>query len=137
MGTIGSLTVGAADGSDFLAGADFPVAHRPPTQAEFQAAPVAAIKAIKVTGWTVTKGQTVPKFVIDSNFSADTIGTVSLLNLDYASGSADWGIWALDAGTGKEITSVTAFDNILKQRWAWPLKVGVSIPAGNFVINKV
>jgi hypothetical protein len=138
MGSIGSLTLGAADGSDFLAGADFPAfQHHAPTQAQFQAAPLATIKAIKVTGWAVAKGQTPPRFVIDTNFSADTIGTVSLLNMDYASGAADWGIWALDAGTDKEITSVTALDNVSKLGWKWTPKLTPTIPAGNFAIDRI
>jgi hypothetical protein len=138
LGTIGLLTVGAADGSDFLAGADFPVAHRPPAAGEFLAtvAPI-IIKAVRVTGWTIPRGQSVPSFVIDSNFSGRAIGTVSLLNLDYDSGSAPWGVWALDAGTGKEITSVTAYDNVLKQRWAWTLKLSPTYSNGNFRIDAV
>jgi hypothetical protein len=138
IGSIGSLTIGSADGSDFLAGADFAVAHRPPTAGEFLStvAPI-AIKAIKVTGWTMPAKTPAPAFVSDTNFSGRAIGTVSLLNLDYTSGSAPWGVWALDAGTGKEITSVAAYDNVLKTRWSWPLKGAATIPAGNFQIDKV
>jgi hypothetical protein len=96
----------------------------------------ATIRSFRVTGWATPKGQDVPYFFVDSNLSAQTVGSVNLLNVDHSSGTGPFGVWVLDAGTGKEIKSIQTFDAALKRRWSWPLKATQAIPTGNFQVRK-
>jgi len=120
-GSMAGVTVGASDGSDFLAGVDAAV-NSPPDGIDDFVNVLAAIKSFKVKG---IKGDTAPRwFFAGSNVSAATIGTVKLLNVDFDNGTDEFGVWARDAGTGKEIKSVKWADKIDKTKDAWTPKAG-------------
>jgi hypothetical protein len=78
-GSIAGVTLGAAEGSTFLAGVKS--AQLDPTKvtgAELD--PLATIATLAIKGWAVPAGSTIPDFLTDSNFLAPSLGTVSLLN---------------------------------------------------------
>jgi len=78
-GSMLGLTLGASDGSDFLAGIADNGKRHADAPGDFQD-PDAAIKSIQIKGWKIPKGEQPPRFVTDSNFSAGEIGAVSVLN---------------------------------------------------------
>ena len=81
------------------------------------------------------KGQVAPDYFINTNFSAPSIGAVSLVNVRYDNADATFGLWAYDAGTGKEIKSVKVTALATKKSWVWSLKPGQAIPDGDFAIR--
>ncbi|HET6429034.1 MAG TPA: CARDB domain-containing protein [Phycisphaerae bacterium] len=123
-GSMGGVAVGAADQSDFLAGVKDTVARHPGDAADFQDM-TATIKSFKVAGLKVPKGQAPPRYFFrDSNVSAPIIGSVSLLNVEFANGDNPFGVWACDAGTGKEVKSVKWADKADGTKGSWPAKDG-------------
>ena len=124
-GSMGSLLLGATNGSDFLAGIKDGVARNAASHDDFHH-PAATIKSVKIKGWKMPKGQSAPRFFENSCFSAATLGSISLLNVDYANDEETFGFSALDRGTGKEIKSITSKDTVSGEKWKWPL-----IPVGD------
>ncbi len=122
-GSMAGVKVGASVGSDFLAGIDDNAFRRPDGPGEFDNI-LATIKSFKVKG---IKTAGAPRWLFsDSNVSAATIGTVALLNVDFANNDTPFGIWARDAGTGKEIKSVKWADKIEKTvKGIWTTKAGL------------
>ncbi|HET6430321.1 MAG TPA: LEPR-XLL domain-containing protein [Phycisphaerae bacterium] len=120
-----NVTIGGADGADFLAGVDAAVARRAGAAADF-VNPAAGIKSFKVAGIKTGKGVAPPRwFFVDSNISAATIGQVSLLNVDFHNSGTGFGVWAANQGTGKEIKSVKWSDKVDKDvKGQWPPKPG-------------
>jgi len=128
-GSIASLTLGAADGSFFLAGVTS--SKTDPTQvtvaADMDPAGTATIGSLTIKGWAIAKGQQIPDFLTDSGFLAPSLGTVSLLNGKLGqSGTADtWNLFA-EAKLGTtdlKIKSVTYKDTRdpknLAKNWTW------------------
>ena len=121
-GSMAGVTVGASDGSDFLAGLDPSAGRRPDAVGDFDNV-LATIKSFKVKG---IAGAGAPRwFFADSNVSAATLGVVSLLNVNFDNSLTDFGVWARHAGTGKEIKSVKWADKVEKTKGAWTPKAGI------------
>lgn len=96
-GSMASLTLGAASHANFWAGMNNlqgEIGHAVSGQTVFYNI-AAAIKRVTIKGWKVTPAQT---FFEDSNFSAPTIGTSSLLNVA-ADPQASFGFWAKSLAT--------------------------------------
>jgi len=130
---IAGIAVGASDGSDFLAGIDPAVVRHADGVADFQA-PAATIKSFKVTG---LKGPGAARyFFVDSNISAATIGAVKLLNVDFDNAAAEFGVWARNANTGKEIKSVKWADKVDKAvKDSWSPKSGLLFSEPDLAIS--
>jgi len=119
-GSMGSILLGATDGSDFLAGIADTAGRHASGEADF-VNPLAVIRSVKIKGWKVPKGEAASRFFVDSNFSAASLGTVNLLNVDYSNDDESFGLFALDQGIGKAIKSISARDTVTGERWKWPV----------------
>ncbi|KKK72565.1 hypothetical protein LCGC14_2902610, partial [marine sediment metagenome] len=119
-GSMGSITLGAADGSDFLAGMKASAVRHGQSADDFQDTS-AGIKSFKIAGLKMPKGQAPPRwFFSDSNLSCAWIGAVSLLNVKFDNLGTGFGIWARDTTPGNEIKSVKwadTQDKGAKGRW--------------------
>ncbi len=115
-GSMGSLMMGAAWDSDFLAGIEGGVDRHANVDADF-ANTNALIKSVKIKGIKKQGGT----FFANSNFSAASIGKVSLRNADFDNEQELFGLFARDMGTGKEIKSVSYKDDS-GLKWKWPSK---------------
>ena len=122
-GGIASITVGAVEDVDILAGVARTVPSHAGSAGDF-VNPLAAIKAFKVKG---LKGST-ERFFAATTISAGAIGTVSLLNADFDAATS--GLYALIDGGG--IGSVRHLDRAAGTRWSWPVRPGTVFagPAG-------
>jgi hypothetical protein len=129
-GGMAGAIVGAIQSVDLLAGID-PAAGRTPTAAADFLAPV-AIGMLKVTGVRAGPGPK-PRFMIDCNLAAASIGTATLMNCAFA-GSA---VHVLDQG-GAEIERITHRDTVDRSRsWVYPPRPNqVGGPPAGF-INQV
>jgi len=128
-GSFGGVQLGAAFGTDFLAGIAAGVAANAVTAADF-ANPFATIKSVTIKGWKLPKGAAVPRFFGDSSFSAAQIGSVKLLNAVFANGGQEFGIYVRATGSGRELNGVSYRDTATGARWRWPRKGGVGAPLG-------
>ena len=117
FGSIGSVMLGAVEGSDFLAGLKASVTRHAAIGADFED-PMASIKSIKIKGLRLPKGTATPRLFCDSNFSAASIGSVSLLNADLDNGREFFGVFASRLAAG--IKSVSYRDTLTGERWRWP-----------------
>ena len=122
-GSMLGITLGASDGSSFLAG----IADDCPRYAEQHTSGhddfvnvTARIKSIAIKGLAVPQGQQPPRFLSDTYFSAAYIDSVSLLNADFPT----CGLFARDSGPALEIKSVKYRDTATGERWSWPVKPG-------------
>ena len=126
-GSIGGIALGAADGSDFLAGMKASVARHGQGAADFQDTSV-GIKSFKIAGLKMPKGAVgaLPRwFFTDSNVSAAWIGAVSLLNVNFENQGTGFGVWAADTTPGNEIKSVKWSDKVDKDNnGKWPPRDG-------------
>jgi hypothetical protein len=120
FGSMGSIILGAVQGSDFLAGIEGAVDRHASLAADF-VNPQAIIKAVLIKGWRVPRGEVAPRFFENSNFSAASLGTVNLLNIADPNDGEAFGFFALDQSTGKEIRSMKARDTVTGTKWQWPL----------------
>jgi len=126
------ITLGAADGADFLAGIAAGAVRRA-GEDDFDNL-LATIKSVKITGLKNAPPGLNP-FFADSNFSAAFIGNVSLLNADYDNGGEIFGLFAHDIGTGKEIKKVKYANKDTGETWFYPPKDGSVFDApGNLEI---
>jgi len=117
---IKSLTLGAVSGSDFLAGLDVPIGQRCATDKGDYVDSLATIKSINVKGLRLPKGAPMEYFVEDSNFSAGIIGSVKMTNVDLSNGGIPFGLHIYNAGTGKEIKSVSCNNAKMDgTKWTW------------------
>jgi hypothetical protein len=116
-GTMTGLKLGAADGSDFLAGIADGVEDYAKTGADFENAD-ARIKSIAIAGWRIAKGDPIPRFLTDSNFSAATIGPANVRNADEAESS---GLHVLrrEVGGLEQISSLRYKDTLTGESWSW------------------
>jgi hypothetical protein len=119
-GGIGNVTVGAAIGSDFLAGIARDVDGRPANPDDFLN-PLASIGSFTVKGVKSSYYAPDGRFFADSHLSAARLGRVSLKNIDYANEGVGFGLYVLDQNTGKEIQSIAATDMVTGEKWRWPL----------------
>ena len=115
-GSMAGVTLGAADGADFLAGMKDTVVRHATDAADFESD--ATIKSFAIRG--LRDGGATRWYFQDSNLSAATIGRVSLLNVNFDNNVTNFGIYARDAGTGREIASVRYYDNVTRARWSYP-----------------
>jgi hypothetical protein len=128
-GSLAKITLGATDGSKFLAGV---------TSGELDPAAVtaadldvlASIGSLTVKGWAIARGLVAPDFLADSVFLAPSLGAVSLLN-----GPPDtWDLYAqaLPSGGSPRIKTVTHKDTRAPtdaaKNWSW--SPGRPMPAG-------
>ena len=131
---IAALALGAVEGSDFLVGIADGVARHAGSADDFADAGV--IKNVRITGLKDAPGVT--RFFADSNFSAATIGSVALLNADFDNENVAFGLFALSAGTGREIKSVKYLDTITGEKWRYPPRKGqVFVAPGDLVIEVI
>ncbi len=122
-GDIAGITLGAASGSDFLAGMSEETYRHAHDAGDFGPTP-AQIRSISIRGWRVPREDPIPKFFADSNFSAATIGSVSLLNAELLDGD-EFGVFALKTGSGREIRSVRYTDQANRDNnWRWSPRDG-------------
>ena len=111
---MGSLTFGATDTSHFLAGIDPDVTDHAALAGDFKN-PQASIASITVRGWRLPSKTDPTDFVIDTQFSAATIGTVSLINTN---SGVTCGLYVL-AADGTEIRSVHYVDTLTGESYTW------------------
>jgi hypothetical protein len=128
-GGMDKVTVGASDGSDFLAGIAYGPRH---AQASADYASQATIKSFTVRG---SKDAALAGALFqDSNVSAYVVGKVSLLNVNNTNTGTDFGIF------GQSLGSVRVTDKLGGIGWNW--KAGDPIPAdplgvGDFTVRRV
>jgi cyclophilin family peptidyl-prolyl cis-trans isomerase len=128
-GSIGVINLGGTSGSDFLAGvtseAEGGPARHAENMADFETAQ--RINAIRVTG--VRGADRTSDFLMDSNFSAASIGAGVVFNCGSASG-----FWAKSDGSGREITRLVYRDLADGTRWVWR-SVNVPDDMGDITVN--
>ncbi|KKL53829.1 hypothetical protein LCGC14_2271520, partial [marine sediment metagenome] len=124
-GSIAGIALGAADGSDFLAGMKATAIRHGQSAADY-ADTAATIKSFKITGLKMPKDVAPPRwFFTDSNASAGWIGAVKLLNVNFDNLAAGFGFWAADTTPDNEIKSVKWADKMDKTiKGKWPPKDG-------------
>lgn len=135
VGSIKGVTVGACDHLAVLAGfAADPGTH---ATAAGQFAPEAKLKLFKVTGLKTPAGQPAPRrwFFVESWLSAASIGSVTLVNVNF-DGAGEFGLYALDVvDYEKEIGSVKYSDKLIPAKATWPKNAATFPPAGDMVIQ--
>ncbi len=119
-GSMAGVTLGAADGADFLAGMKDTVVRHATGAADFESD--ATIKSFAIRG--LRDGGATRWYFQNSNLSAATIGRVSLLNVNFDNSVTSFGVYARDAGTGREIASVRYYDKVTRARWSYPWRLG-------------
>jgi hypothetical protein len=129
-GSIAAVTLGASNGSRFLAGVTSEtLVPASVTLADLD--PLASIGSLTIKGWAVTRGQTPPAFLADSQFLAPSMGTVSLLNCTAGS----WSLFARAQAVGtdlriKNISHKDTRDPTSRlKNWTWTS--GKTVPAGD------
>ena len=125
------LTLSRTDGSDFLAGIDSDVVRHATYDSDFDDNAPVSIKFITVKGPKLPKGTPVPMCVLDSNFSASSVGAVTLINTEFDTPAStdEFGIFARNAGTpsaiaGTEVKSVKHTDKSNGLTWTWKPTAG-------------
>jgi len=116
-GNITGINLGGAYGSDFLAGVAKSAGRQAGSEADFVNAG-AVIKSVKITG---LKASAKDRFLEDSNFSAASFGSVTLLNADSDFLTGNGGLCVRGDGTGTPmIGSVIHKDTKYKDNnWSW------------------
>jgi hypothetical protein len=114
-GSITAITLGAADGSDFLAGVAEGAGRHADDEADF-ADRGAAIGTIRIRGLPTARGEPIPRFLSDSNFSAAAVRIASLLNA--AGGEEACGLFTL-AGDGAGIRLLRYRDTLTREGFLW------------------
>lgn len=117
-GGMAGITLGAADGTDFLAGIKHTVARYASDSADFDSVS-ASIGSLKIKGLK-DRGATRWYFQ-NSNLSAAKIGKVDLLNVDFDNAGTRFGVHALRAPLGGGIRSVRYADTVTGEKWSWPI----------------
>ena len=112
-GSMKSLSLGAALHADFQAGLTRSVPRHASYFGDFVNA-TAAISTIAIKGLKSAPGS---RFVTDSSFSAASIGSASLVNIDLENNGAEFGLFALYRGKNTGVKSARGAD--LASRWAW------------------
>ena len=116
-GGMGSITLGSAKSSDFLAGISATAPGYATDHDDFVNRS-ATIKSVRITGRRKSSGS----FFVDSRFSGATFGTISIMNADFADGES--GIYAMSADGGREIRRLTYRDTRTGERWSFPPRAG-------------
>ena len=116
QGNMGKLSFGAVIFSDFLAGVATSGRHASSAD-DFTS--LARISAVSIRGIRLPDVEEDPFFFEDSNFSAASIGRVSLLNLWAASEGGKFGFWALDKQFGGSIASIRYKDTVSGNAFNW------------------
>ena len=114
-GDMAGITLGAAQGSDFLAGILEAAGRHADGYGDFESP--RTIKSVKIKGL-----KTPGRFFTDSNFSAASFGSVSLLNAQVDNGGTEFGVFARADGSGKEVKSVKYADTEREEKWRWSSK---------------
>ncbi len=118
-GSMGKIVLGATSGSDFLAGCRNEVTRHAQSADDF--ASEQTIKSVKIKGVKDQFVDPTRRYYIDSNFSAASIGKVSLMNVDFDNDNTTFGLFALDEAESG-IKSITYRDTETKDKWKWPFK---------------
>ena len=117
--SMGSITLGAAINSDFQAGVHSSVGSHPGSVGDFVNTD-ARIRKVTIKGLKLPGIEEDPYFFENSNFSAASIGRVSVLNLWANNGGEEFGFYALHKGLGGgAIASVAYRDTFTGERWTW------------------
>jgi hypothetical protein len=130
-GGMAALTFGATDTSHFLAGIDPAVTDHARLVGDFKNVK-ATIGSISVLGHRLPAGDATD-FVIDTQFSAATMGTVSLLNTN--SGTT-CGLYVL-AADGKEIRSLRYSDTLTGEAYTWNSAKGAWAHFSSLTIERI
>ena len=77
---MGMITAGAIDGVDLLAGIASSAGRKAEDSGDFDE--TSSIAGLRIKGYRTAKGQTPPRFMIDSNVSAASLGKSLVTNLD-------------------------------------------------------
>ncbi len=133
-GTMSKVTVGAAIGSDFLAGIDPAVARHAAAGADFTNT-AALIGSFTVKGWKVASGDPIPRFFDDSNLSAAKINTVKLANMELDNGGTNFGMFVKNIVGAREVKSVTCNDSYSGWTWSWRPKNENPFALQDFVVT--
>lgn len=139
-GNMGAIKLGGCVGVDFLAGIgpaeEGTILRHAEGPGDFVSQ--AKVKSVSITGIKLPKGEAIPRFFADSNFSAAKIGKVSLLNVLFDTPDVDdpFGFFALDDPRAGGIASVKWRDtlNVKNSLWngSWRASIGdVSATPGN------
>jgi len=120
-GSMDAIKLGAAVGSDFLAGvAD--VGRHAGSFADFVNLD-ARIASVNIIGVTLEGAEVDPYFFEDSNFSAADIGRVNLLNLFTDNDDEQFGFFAA-AGGKRDLGPIRHRDTVTGEQWIWPKDEG-------------
>lgn len=123
-GTMLAVSLGMADGSDFLAGVG-PIAGRHPT-AHGDLVPYVTIAKFDIKGIRGLSGAC----FCDTTLSAWSLGTVNLLNGDFAAGAP--GFYYSADGTVKKINHT---DTTTQEKWSWSSDDQGAFPTGAGIVN--
>ena len=126
-GNIGGVVLGAANGFDILAGVGPGENRFIANLGEFYNTQ-SYIKSLKIVGLKLPRGTAQGRLLIDSNFSAASLGSVSIMNV------ASWASGSLHALSGEQspIGQINYLDTITGEKWSW--RPGEVIPVvGNFM----
>ena len=122
-GSMGAISLGAAVGSDFLAGITRDVSRHASSIEDFVNLN-ARIRSLKIKGLKLPGVDEDPYFFENSNFSAAGIGKVSLLNLWPENNEESFGFFAFTRTIGTSpggggIASISHRDTVTRNRWSW------------------
>jgi hypothetical protein len=124
--SIDTLTVGAVNDADILVGIDASVDRHAAAAADFVNTE-GSIAAITITGLGGNG-----RFMVDSNFSAASIGAVTLKNVQISNGGVDFGLFALDSAG--RVQSADYTDSATGGHWTYP-PTSDEFPKRDFVIS--
>jgi hypothetical protein len=135
-GSMKSVTLGSANGSDFLAGIDGAVIRHATLNTHFLNT-LASIGSFKVVGTSVPLGEAPPRFFVDSNISAAKVGTASLANMQIDNGSDTFGIFVKDIVGLGEVKSVSSNDTLTGWSWTWKPRLETGFVLQDFVVQVI
>jgi hypothetical protein len=132
-GSIATVTLGAADGSDFLAGVDVDGQGRYAAVDGDFVNPQARIGVVSFRGLPtppVGSGAVAGdanRYLVDSNFTAGAFGTISLVNVDF--GTGDSGFHAFSGNGQAAFRLVRCIDKVNRTSWSWSSRLNIPSPA--------
>ena len=123
-GGIEGITLGGPEHADFLAGVDVTQGGAPGVSRHADD-PADFVNALAGIGsFTIKPSKTLPPdtpMFVNSNVSGATTAKVTIFNADFANGGTQFGFWAKNTGTGKEMGSVKHTDlSDPSNNWTWP-----------------
>jgi hypothetical protein len=130
------LKLGAAVGSDFLAGVAPEVGRHAEGHDDF-VNPAARIGYVKIMG--LPDAPSAERLLVDSNFSAARVGSLRLKNMQTSNDGQDFGVFVRHTGGGNEVQQIKHKDTATGDVWRWrPPKQtlpGEALRKGDFVVR--